>query len=41
MKNMVNKIDRLLKEEENMNPQLKADLEKKRRIMLNDKPVKK
>lgn len=38
---MVNKIDRLLKEDENINPQLKADLEKRKRILLNDKPVKK
>lgn len=41
MKNMVNKIDKLLKEEEKLPPKLKADLEKKKNILSNDKTVKK
>lgn len=41
MKNMVNKIDKLLKEEENLPPKLKTDIEKKKNILTNDKKVKK
>ncbi|WP_262486290.1 hypothetical protein [Chryseobacterium daeguense] len=41
MKNMVNKIDKLLKEEENLSPQLKDQLEKKKEILSKNKTVKK
>ncbi|SHH96049.1 hypothetical protein SAMN05421866_0050 [Chryseobacterium oranimense] len=41
MKNMINKIDKLLKEDENLPPKLKAELEKKKKILSNDKAVKK
>jgi len=41
MKNMVNKIDKLLKEEENVSPLLKSQLEKKKEILSKDKTVKK
>lgn len=41
MKNMVNKIEKLLKDEEKLSPKLKADLEKKKNILSNDKTVKK
>lgn len=41
MKNMVNKIDKLLKKSESIDPKLKADLMKKKAILSNDKTVKK
>lgn len=41
MKNMANKIDKLLKEDNNLSPQLKAQLNKKKEILSNNKTVKK
>lgn len=41
MKNMVNQIDKLLKEEDKVPPHLKAQLQAKREILSKDKTVKK
>ena len=40
MKNQITKIEKLLKEED-LNPKLKADLKKKKDILLHNKDVKK
>lgn len=40
MKNQITKIDKLLKEED-LDPNLKAQLKKKKDILLNSKDVKK
>lgn len=41
MKNMVNRIDKLLKEEDKAPPHLKAQLKEKKEILSKDKTVKK
>ncbi|CEJ71267.1 hypothetical protein BN1195_03612 [Chryseobacterium oranimense G311] len=41
MKNMVNQIDKLLKEGDGIPAQLKKQLETKKEILSNDKTVKK
>lgn len=41
MKNMVNKLDELLKDEEKLPPKLKEALKKRKEILSNDKTVKK
>lgn len=41
MKNIINNIDKILKEDEKLSPQLKSALERKKEIISKDKTVRK
>ncbi|WP_262483865.1 hypothetical protein [Chryseobacterium sp. Leaf180] len=41
MKNIVKDIEKILKEDDNIDPRLKADLQKKKEIISKDKTVRK
>lgn len=41
MKNIIKNIDKILKEDDKISPQLKSDLQKKKYIISKDKTVRK